>query len=583
MEFIIGKKRPKDIKNSLDHLPLGLKGTYDNILQQINGQDPDNRLLAYNVLSWISHAPRPLNPKEFCIAMSIAEGDTELDDDDLLDQLDLVHVCGGLVTIDELSQTVRFVHYTVQEYLETNAEVSRGVAIHATMAKTCIAYLSFGAFANQPPVALKGLRKRFFNRRLARNAFYRYAALNWGYHTKLSDEEESVLDMICSFSTLHRQMESAIHVFFNEWKCWDSYDSRPGHNIFPAAAAIGLPRLTKALINFGGDKVDFKDWSKQSTLSHAAENGHLAVVELLVGRVDVQPDSRECLGQSPLSRAAENGHLAVVELLVPRDDVQADSRDNNSQSPLTRAAENGHLAVVEMLVGRGDVQADSRDKCGRSPLSRAAKNGHLAVVELLVSRNDVQSNSSDRMGLTPLSHASLNGHIAVVQLLVAREDVQADSRDCCNQSPLSHAANNGHLAVVQLLVGRNDVQADSMDNYGQSPLFRAADMGHLAVVELLVGREDIQADSRDKRGRSPLSRAAKNGHVAVVKLLVARDDVDVDSRNNNGSLPVFMAAKRRHTEVVEILINASRGQVCPISHTMFTAPPLFLEILNVDW
>lgn len=44
-----------------------------------------------------------LHPKEFCIAMSIIEGDTELEDED---QLLLVYICGGLVAIDEVRQTV---------------------------------------------------------------------------------------------------------------------------------------------------------------------------------------------------------------------------------------------------------------------------------------------------------------------------------------------------------------------------------------------------------------------------------------------------------------------------------------------
>lgn len=215
--------------------------------------------------------------------MCIVEGDSELEDDDILDQLDLVHVCGGLVAIDELSQTVRFVHYTVQEYLQTNAEVPRGVAIHAAMAKTCFTYVSFSAFANEPPpprpprpfAGQLSLRNRFFKDRLAKNPSYRYAALNWGYRTKLSDEEDSVSNMICSFPTRDRQMESAIHVFFDNHTDRVRYDSRPGQNIFPAAAAIGLPRLTKALINFGGIEVDFIDHRKQSTLTRGiAVGGH---------------------------------------------------------------------------------------------------------------------------------------------------------------------------------------------------------------------------------------------------------------------------------------------------------------------
>ena len=43
---------------------------------------------------------------------------------------------------------------------------------------------------------------------------------------------------------------------------------------------------------------------------------HEAVVRLLVERDDVEADSRESYGRTPLSRAVEEGHEAVVRLLV---------------------------------------------------------------------------------------------------------------------------------------------------------------------------------------------------------------------------------------------------------------------------
>jgi ankyrin repeat protein len=39
-----------------------------------------------------------------------------------------------------------------------------------------------------------------------------------------------------------------------------------------------------------------------------------------------------------VSQVAENGHEAVVQLLVERDDVDADPKDNFGQTPLSCAA-----------------------------------------------------------------------------------------------------------------------------------------------------------------------------------------------------------------------------------------------------
>jgi hypothetical protein len=54
----------------------------------------------------------------------------------------------------------------------------------------------------------------------------------------------------------------------------------------------------------------------------------------------------------PLWWAAENGHDAVVKLLLDKDGVGPDSKDRNGGTPLWRAAENGHEAVVKLLLNK---------------------------------------------------------------------------------------------------------------------------------------------------------------------------------------------------------------------------------------
>jgi ankyrin repeat protein len=54
-------------------------------------------------------------------------------------------------------------------------------------------------------------------------------------------------------------------------------------------------------------------------------------------------------GQTPLSWAAENGHEAVVKLLLLEKAVDVDSKSNNGQTPLSWATGNGHEAVVKLL------------------------------------------------------------------------------------------------------------------------------------------------------------------------------------------------------------------------------------------
>ena len=66
--------------------------------------------------------------------------------------------------------------------------------------------------------------------------------------------------------------------------------------------------------------------------------------------------------QTPLSWAAEQGHEAVVKLLLETDKVKVDSKDKNGQTPLLRAARRGHEAVVKLLLKTGKVEVDSKDR-----------------------------------------------------------------------------------------------------------------------------------------------------------------------------------------------------------------------------
>ena len=103
----------------------------------------------------------------------------------------------------------------------------------------------------------------------------------------------------------------------------------------------------------------------------ASENGHLAIVELLLKH------GADCTAKDnyAIRMASRNGHLAVVELLL-KHGVDCTALDNFA---IRMASENGHLAIVELLLKHGaDCTTDDN-----YAIRMASENGHLVVVELL--------------------------------------------------------------------------------------------------------------------------------------------------------------------------------------------------------
>src|ERR1700710_66559 len=111
-------------------------------------------------------------------ALAVEVGESRLHEDNLPEIEDMVSVCAGLVTIDEESNVIRFVHYTTHEYFErTQSHWFPNATTDITT--ICISYLSFDVFE-------RGFCQTDdeFEERLWSNQFFEYAARNWGHHAR---------------------------------------------------------------------------------------------------------------------------------------------------------------------------------------------------------------------------------------------------------------------------------------------------------------------------------------------------------------------------------------------------------------
>lgn len=84
-----------------------------------------------------------------------------------------------------------------------------------------------------------------------------------------------------------------------------------------------------------------------TTYNDLGAQGYGGLRKFLEEDADVQ--AKDSDGRTPLYRAAEDGHDAVVKLLLDTGKVDVDSKDSDGRTPLSRAAHNGHDAVVKLL------------------------------------------------------------------------------------------------------------------------------------------------------------------------------------------------------------------------------------------
>jgi len=89
---------------------------------------------------WISQSERSLKADELCHALALEIGSPNLNTDNVPSVGRLVACLQGLVVVDKITSMVRLIHFTLQEYLRAQPELSS--TTHSVMAETCISFLN---------------------------------------------------------------------------------------------------------------------------------------------------------------------------------------------------------------------------------------------------------------------------------------------------------------------------------------------------------------------------------------------------------------------------------------------------------
>lgn len=432
--------------------------------------------MAVKTLSWLTYCRRAPFAEELQHALGTRQGKEDLDQK-FLPALDIIDsLCAGLVVFDQSTGIIRLVHYTTKEYLVENHTLRNA---ETEITRTCINYLSFGAFS-----CGRSSQPSEYAHRQQLYPLHHYCAQNWGSHASAAlAHSKELIDFLLEFL----DKESNVHA---------------ASQAMMAYSILGDE--TPSVMNW----LEFVP--RRLTKTHLATHGGLADIISIYQSRDDGIDIKDSTGRTPFAYAAERGNLEIARILLESQRVDPDSKDHYHRTPLLHAAGNGHKEVVNLLIQYG-ADPNPTDYYGYSPLCAAAEVGSIGTMRFLLDNGaqiDVCCSSQDPEGGTALILAWYSGNKEAVQFLLDR-GANPDFPNEEGYTILSAAAQSDDEELVESLI-KKGVHLELRDYSGYTHLRSAVQCGHIGIVKLLL---DAGADSnaQDRRDDSCLITATAYG------------------------------------------------------------------------
>ncbi|KAH7188143.1 ankyrin repeat protein [Fusarium flagelliforme] len=339
--FVVNELRGgswSEIGEVLRHVPKGLGGIYQRLLQQV----VDKEALV-PILPWVVLAARPLTLEELTVAAGITASGTIPATQVTKHRLRL---SGLLVKIE--GDVVNLVHESAKEFFQSDQVDIQGINMfrmnqntHKSLMHTCLTHIE----------------RRYGNPRSdhepsSNDSFLSYASQYWPVHFHHAIH---VIDKQSEFSRPFFQVDSPIR---EEW--WKLYweqekngGSPPSFTLLHLAAYFGNIPWAKLLIHDHARLVARKDNYGRTPLSWAVNQGHRDMVELLLDHgARVNYKDRSML--TPLHIAVTGQHKGLVSILLEHGaNLEAKAEHGDTDTPLMRAILADSTEMTQELLERG--------------------------------------------------------------------------------------------------------------------------------------------------------------------------------------------------------------------------------------
>ena len=582
---------PSDIgiEEALGRVPEDMDATYERILSKINGGPRTQRKLAIRTLIWTAYARKPLSIKELAYAISIEKSFKGLESSIPTEEF-IIDACANLVSVDESEgRRVRFVHFSVQEFLTSRYPMTLSEVGHREIAQTCIISLTLFPKSDD----FRGGYK-----------LHRYTFEEWPHHllagnlnnlqvddpivtlalsflekcpmlftTQPSPETETeeeacfkfslpILTLIFDLAGTQKYLPSCVEQEQSPAVYDENYNCLVFSNeklvIHYATAELDSVPVVRRLYAHGysldysyypdGERKKVPDWLQLSPL-HSAQSTRMARY-LLENGTSIAPQGLRDTFVDPLKYFSQQGDWGaeVFQLLVDR---VADQDDKRLKDALYAAACDGKIGLIQLLLDTGvNVNAHCSGKYGNA-LQTAVCGDNIKVVKLLLDKGADINALGGKYGHA-LQAAACKGTEEVIQLLLDRgADVNAQGGKFGDA--LKAAVYKAKMEICQQLLDQGaDINAQG-GLFGTALQSAVARRNNFELVKLLLDK-GANVNAQGGLFGMALHAAVVDGTIDVIKLLLEKG-ADINTLAGICGTVLQGAVIDSDIEVIELLLD----------------------------
>ena len=484
------------VHEQLRQLPSSLEEMYVELLKEHSARSGASLNFQSLLLSWITHASRPLRVTELAALVNSFNDRGGLNDSQ--DTKPIVRTaCGPLLEILD-DETVQVIHHSFTEFLLDNSRVSatrpigpgkwfpafKPALVHRSMTLSCVDYLISGCFKSlsidERPTAIDGRDMEKQRNLMVQFHFLQYASQNLIHHAKKCDALDAALA-----SKLDRFFQYGSHNF----ETWKDFFFAKENEITPddfhplhIAARAGLTAYAAHILEKGVSP-DLVDSRQRTATAYAAMHGHPETLTTLLGYKAVfTMEDEDCM--APIHHAAKCNHINALQCLLNAgvDPTLPKSGEDNDYYP----------------------HSWNHSTLGKTPIEFACELGNADVVSELLHRLE----PGTRSGILP-HWAAVTGQANILSTLLQYPQILANinKKDVRGNTALYLAACSKDSATVRILLEHGaDVHlcSDELTNSGDE----SADEEQITGLGRtpLQGWANIRRRSHDKHHGTFLSK-----------------------------------------------------------------------------